>query len=181
MHAVLARSRVNGPGTRLVIFFQGCARACEGCFNLDTHSFEERELVTPEALFGKHLTTGVEGITVSGGEPFMQPSGLLRLLELASASGLSSLVYTGFTLEELMEDQARARCLEYIDVLVDGPFDIKKTEPTLLARGSSNQRIHFLTSRYSLEDLYMPGKIEVIIGPDGDIRKTGFSSLGSGA
>ena len=178
IHAVLARSRVNGPGTRLVIFFQGCARACDGCFNPDTHSFEERERVTPEALLGKHLSTGIEGITVSGGEPFAQPRGLLRLLELAAASGLSTLVYTGFTLEEIMDDQAGARCLEFIDVLVDGPFDRKLAEPTLLARGSSNQRIHLFTSRYSLEDLYMPGKVEVIIGPDGDIRKTGFSSLG---
>lgn len=178
IHAVLPRSRVNGPGTRLVIFFQGCARRCEGCFNPDTHSFEERELVTPEALFGKHLSKGVEGITISGGEPFMQPQGLLRLLELSAASRLSTLVYTGFTLDEVLDDPEKARCLEYIDVLVDGPFDMEKMEPTLLARGSSNQKIHFLTSRYSLEDLYMPGKVEVIIGPDGDIRKTGFSSLG---
>ncbi|MBI2400609.1 MAG: 4Fe-4S cluster-binding domain-containing protein [Deltaproteobacteria bacterium] len=179
IHAVLPRSRVNGPGTRLVIFFQGCASHCEGCFNLDTHSFEERELVTPEALLGKHLSTGIEGITVSGGEPFLQPAGLLRLLELAAASRLSTLVYTGYTIDEVLDDQEKARCLEYIDVLVDGPFDMKKLEPTLLARGSSNQKIHFLTSRYSLEDLYMPGKVEVIIGPDGDIRKTGFSSLGA--
>jgi hypothetical protein len=109
----------------------------------------------------------------------MQPRGLLRLLELAVASRLSTLVYTGFTLDEVLDDHAKARCLEYIDVLVDGPFDIKKLEPTLLARGSSNQKIHFLTSRYSLEDLYMPGKVEVIIGPVGNIRKTGFSSLGA--
>lgn len=179
IHAVLPRSRVNGPGTRLVVFFQGCARHCEGCFNLDTHSFEQRELVTPEALLGKHLSKGIEGITISGGEPFMQPRGLFRLLELTTASGLSTLVYTGFTLDEVLDDQEKARCLEYIDVLVDGPFDIKKLEPTLLARGSSNQKIHLLTSRYSLEDLYMPGKVEVIIGPDGNIRKTGFSSLGA--
>lgn len=178
IHAVLPRSRVNGPGTRLVIFFQGCARHCEGCFNLDTHSFEEKEFVTPEALLGKHLSTGIEGITISGGEPFMQPRGLFRLLVLAAASGLSTLVYTGFTLDEVLDDQAKARCLEYIDVLVDGLFDRKSLEPSLLARGSSNQKIHFFTSRYSLEDLYMPGKVEVIIGPDGDIRKTGFSSLG---
>jgi anaerobic ribonucleoside-triphosphate reductase activating protein len=181
IHAVLARSRVNGPGTRLVVFFQGCARRCEGCFNPDTHSFEERERITPEALLGKYLSRGIEGVTVSGGEPFVQPRGLLRLLELASASGLSTLVYTGFTLEEVMEDQAKARCLGFIDVLVDGPFDRKRIEQTLLARGSSNQKIHLLTSRYSLDDLYMPGKVEVIIGPDGDIRETGFSSLGRGA
>ncbi len=179
IHAVLERSRVNGPGTRLVVFFQGCSRACEGCFNPETHSFEERERVTPEALLGKYLSKGLEGLTVSGGEPFMQPSGLRRLLGLAVASDLTTLVYTGFTIEEILKDPAKAGCLEYIDVLVDGPFDLRLAEPTLLARGSSNQRIHLLTARYSMEDLYMPAKAEVIIGADGQVRKTGFSSLGA--
>lgn len=179
IHAVLERSRVNGPGTRLVVFFQGCSRACAGCFNPETHSFEERERMTPEALLGRYLSKGVEGITVSGGEPFMQPSGLRRLLGLAAASGLTTLVYTGFTIEEILKDQAKADCLEHIDVLVDGPFDKDHAEPTLLARGSSNQRIHLLTGRYTIEDLYMPAKAEVIIGADGQVRKTGFSSLGA--
>lgn len=181
IHAVLERSRVNGPGTRLVVFFQGCSRGCDGCFNPGTHSFEERERLTPEALLGKYLSRGLEGITISGGEPFMQPAGLRRLLGLAAASGLTTLVYTGYTLEEILKDQEKARCLEYVDVLVDGPFVKKLAEPTLLARGSSNQRVHLLTARYSLEDLFMPAKAEVIIGADGQVRKTGFSSLGPGA
>jgi len=179
IHAVIPRSRVNGPGTRLVVFFQGCARHCEGCFNPGTHTFEQRELVRPEALLGNHLSSGVEGITVSGGEPFSQPKGLLRLLKLAASSGLSTLVYTGFTLEEVMDDEARDACLAFIDVLIDGPFKSSLSEPTLLARGSTNQRIHLLTSRYSIGDLYMQGKAEVIIGADGVVRKTGFSSLGA--
>lgn len=177
IHAVIPRSRVNGPGTRLVVFFQGCARNCYGCFNPATHSFEQRELITPEALFGRHLSSGVEGITVSGGEPFAQPRGLLRLLELAASSGLSTLVYTGFKLEEVMEDEARDACLAFVDVLIDSPFASDLIEPTLLARGSTNQRIHFLTSRYVIGDLYMQGRAEVIIGADGVVRKTGFSSL----
>lgn len=179
IHAVLARSRVNGPGPRLVVFFQGCSRRCNGCFNPDTHSFEERERLIPEALLEKYLTGGVEGITVSGGEPFLQPEGLSRLLELARSKGLSTLVYTGFTIEEIRKDPEMAVCLNSIDVLIDSPFDRERIEPTLLARGSENQRIHLLTPRYSMDELYMPGRVEVIIGPDGDIRKTGFSSLGA--
>jgi len=178
IHAVIPRSRVNGPGTRLVVFFQGCLRGCDGCFNPDTHSFEQRELLTPEALLGAHLSKGVEGITVSGGEPFAQPKGLLRLLELSNSSGLSVLVYTGYTLEQVMDDDDRDRCLSFIDVLIDGPFVKDKAETTLLARGSTNQRIHLLTTRYSMADLYMQGRAEVIIGADGVVRKTGFSSLG---
>lgn len=178
IHAVIPRSRVNGPGLRLVVFFQGCARDCSGCFNPGTHSFEKREIKTPEALLGSYLSSGVEGITVSGGEPFSQPRGLLRLLELSVASNLTTLVYTGFTLEEVMADDEKDAGLSFIDVLIDGPFRKELAEPTLLARGSTNQRMHFLTSRYSIADLYMQGRAEVIIGADGVVRKTGFSSLG---
>lgn len=177
IHAVIPRSAVNGPGTRLVVFFQGCSRHCPGCFNPDTHPFEQRQLREPEELLKSCLTTGVEGLTVSGGEPFAQPSGLRRLLELARAAGLSTLVYTGYTIEEIREDPTIAACLPFIDVLIDGPFVMEMAERTLLARGSENQRIHLLTSRYSVGDLYMPGRVEVIIGDDGTVRKTGFSSL----
>ena len=76
-----------------------------------------------------------------------------------------------------MDDEARDRCLAFVDVLIDGPFASDLTEPTLLARGSTNQRIHLLTSRYAIGDLYMQGRAEVIIGADGVVRKTGFSSL----
>lgn len=179
IHAVLPRSRVNGPGSRLVVFFQGCGRGCDGCFNPDTHSFEDRERISPEGLIEKYLSEGVEGLTVSGGEPFLQPEGLSGLLEAARSRGLSTLVYTGFTLEEIQKDPDKSISLGSIDVLIDSPFVKTMPESTLLARGSENQRIHLLTPRYTLEDLYMPGRVEVIIGADGNIRKTGFSSLGA--
>lgn len=179
IYAVLPRSRVNGPGARLVVFFQGCARNCDGCFNPDTHSFEERERFSPEGLLEKYLSSGLEGLTVSGGEPFLQPRGLLKLLCLARAKGLSTLVYTGFTIEEIKAAPEKALCLGSIDVLIDGPFEKDSKETTLLARGSANQRIHLLTQRYALGELYMPGRVEVIIGRDGNVRKTGFSSLGA--
>lgn len=179
IHAVIPRSRVNGPGTRLVVFFQGCARGCQGCFNPETHPFEDRERLTPEGLLDRHLSASVAGLTVSGGEPFLQPAGLARLLEEARARSLSTLVYTGFTIEEIRRQPEKAKCLAFIDVLIDGPFEIDRPEKTLLARGSANQRIHLLTSRHTLDELYMPGRVEVIIGADGNVRKTGFSSIGA--
>src|SRR3972149_7074609 len=177
IHAVLPRSKVNGPGTRLVVFFQGCNRGCRGCFNPETHSLDIRELVSASDLLDRYGSAGIEGITISGGEPFLQPVGLKTLLEYARGRGFSTVVYTGFTMEELMADQFGSGCLEYIDVLIDGPYDYSKPEQTLLARGSTNQSFHFLTSRYSLDDLVMPGRAEVFIGADGTVRETGFSRV----
>ncbi|HAO94312.1 MAG: hypothetical protein A2X93_05250 [Deltaproteobacteria bacterium GWC2_56_8] len=175
IHAVIPSSRVNGPGARLVVFFQGCGRACPGCFNPETHSFGEREALLVDEIF-KRLPKGqAEGITVSGGEPFAQKEGLSLLLKGARERALSTVVYTGFTIEELNKDEAAREALIYIDVLVDGPFIEQEKETTLLARGSSNQRLHFLTNRYTEEDFIMEGKVEVIIKADGAVVETGFS------
>lgn len=181
IHGVLKRSMVNGPGTRLVVFFQGCDRGCPGCFNPDTHSKEARTLYSAEDLLEAYLMGSagqagqVEGLTVSGGEPFMQSAGLGRLLFLARTRGLSTLVYTGYLIEELRADPDMARPLEYIDVLIDGPFIEGLREPTLLARGSTNQRVHLLTGRYKAGDLLMPGRSEITISPGGIVTETGFS------
>ncbi|MEK6760041.1 MAG: 4Fe-4S single cluster domain-containing protein [Deltaproteobacteria bacterium] len=181
IHGVLKRSMVNGPGTRLVVFFQGCDRGCPGCFNPDTHSKEARTLYSAEDLIEAYLMGSagqagqVEGLTVSGGEPFMQSAGLGRLLFLARTRGLSTLVYTGYLREELRADPDMARPLEYIDVLIDGPFIEGLREPTLLARGSTNQRVHLLTGRYKAGDLLMPGRSEITISPGGIVTETGFS------
>lgn len=177
IHAIIPSSRVNGPGARVVVFFQGCGRSCPGCFNPETHSFAERELVTPEEIFAGLPESPVEGLTVSGGEPFAQTEGLVLLLKAARERSLSTIVYTGYAIEELNNIEAAREALKYIDVLVDGPFIETEKEPTLLARGSSNQRFHFLTNRYSKEDFIMDGKVEVTIKSDGLIVETGFSRV----
>lgn len=178
IHAVLPSSRVNGPGSRMVIFFQGCTRGCPGCFNPDTHPLEIRESLSVEEIFSRFHSDGVEGITVSGGEPFLQPDGLISLLKIARKTyNLNTIVYTGFTYEEILEMPALYLSLPYIDVLIDGAYEDEKKEKSLLARGSTNQRFHFLTDRYGLADFYMQGKVEVIIGSDGMIKETGFSRI----
>ncbi len=178
IHSIIPSSRVNGPGKRMVIFFQGCYHDCPYCFNPDTHSFDKINLYTPEEIFKKHLRQDIEGITVSGGEPFLQPKGLYRLLKTARyAYNLTTVVYTGFEYNELRRDNVCRLCLEFIDVLIDGRYEESKKENTLLARGSANQRFYFFTSRYLQKDFYMPAKAEIIIGNDGIIRETGFSRI----
>jgi len=178
LHAVLPASTVNGPGSRMVIFFQGCERGCAGCFNPDTHPIDPRESFSIEDIFSRFYSTGLEGITVSGGEPFLQPDGLMDLLKTARERySLNTVVYTGFTYEDILETTAISICLPYIDVLIDGAYEDEKKEKSLMARGSTNQRFHFLTDRYDLADFHMPGKVEVIIGSDCMIKETRFSRI----
>lgn len=178
IHSIIPSSGVNGPGSRMVVFFQGCSHNCPDCFNPDTHPFKDARLYLPEEIFKKHLQKDIEGITVSGGEPFHQAAGLFYLLKTAKeVYGLATVVYTGFEYDKLTAIPQCRPCLGYIDVLIDGRFEKSKKEPTLLARGSTNQRFYFFTNRYKEGDFYMPAKAEIIIGRDGAITETGFSRV----
>ncbi len=177
LHGIIPSSGVNGPGLRCVVFFQGCVRGCEGCFNPGTHDLGMKKSMTVEEVL-RSIPSGIEGITISGGEPFLQLHGLLSLLgAIRSETGLSVMVYTGYTLTEIEAKSEMSRVLPLVDVLVAGPYDESLPEKTLLARGSTNQTIHFLSSRYTMADLYLPGRIEVTIGRDGTMTGTGFARL----
>ena len=97
-------------------------------------------------------TQDIEGITISGGEPFEQAAAVADLTEIVRGTGLTVMCYSGFTLAELKQKKSEdvQRLLENIDVLVDGRFIEAKAEP-LRWRGSSNQKIHWLSGAY--EDL----------------------------
>lgn len=178
IHSIIPFSSVNGPGNRLVIFFQGCDLKCQGCFNSGTHSFDDMDLYHPGDVFQRYLRQDIEGVTISGGEPFYQAIGLLSLLKLAKESyGLSTIVYTGLAYERLKKIREYRLCFNFIDVLIDGRYEESKKETTLLARGSSNQKFYFFTNRYRQTNLYMLSKAEILIGKDGTITKTGFSKV----
>ncbi len=184
IHSVIPFSRVNGPGSRLVIFFQGCGHHCPDCFNPATHPFHEIYRLTPEALLERYLSQddddSIEGITVSGGDPFYQPEALRQLLRVARETyHLSTMVYTGFTCEEIEADLECNLAIPFIDLLIDGRYDAARRETTLLARGSTNQRFHFLTKRYSYDDITLPAKAEIRIASGGEVVKTGFSRVDS--
>ena len=105
---------------------------------------------TPEELSCRILKIdGIEGLTLSGGEPFAQNTDLMKVfLSSVRTTGLSVMAYTGYLREDLEADEGKRDLLEFIDVLVDGPY-VEGEDHGELWRGSSNQRIHFLTTRYS--------------------------------
>jgi len=132
----LSCSLVNGYGVRYVIFCQGCAHHCVGCQNPETWDFNGGEEITPEELAEdikrhKHI----DGVTLSGGDPFYQQEECVSLLKLLPEH-LDIWIYTGFKYEDIKDTQL-ARMADYI---VDGKFERDK-KVTEKMYGSSNQRI----------------------------------------
>ena len=175
LHAVVPRSRANGPGLRFVVWFQGCTLGCHGCFNPDTHAAAPRMVLAVEELLGRlqEVSATVEGLTVTGGEPFQQPQALLVLLKgVKERTDLSVLVFSGYTLAEIRRRPPGEETLRYVDVLVDGRYDAARHHGLGL-RGSANQRVHLITTRYGLDDIEgVPGG-EALIDPQGRVTVSG--------
>ena len=137
-------SIVDGPGYRYTIFTQGCPHHCPGCHNPQSHDFEGGRVVDTETILRQVRENPLlDGITLSGGEPFCQPEACRVLAEAAHDLGMSVWCYTGYTWEKLMQeaDPARLALLEAVDVLVDGPFILAQKSLELKFCGSRNQRL----------------------------------------
>lgn len=137
-------SIVDGPGLRFTVFTQGCNHHCLGCHNPETHDLAGGREVSVEeliSLIGKNQL--IEGVTLSGGEPFLQAKDCSRLAAAAHAKKLTVWTYTGYQYEELIKagNSAWDALLEETDVLVDGPYLDREQSYGLSFRGSRNQRL----------------------------------------
>jgi anaerobic ribonucleoside-triphosphate reductase activating protein len=156
---------------------QGCTLGCPGCFNPTTHDARGGRETTVDALVGE-LTraSGIEGLSLSGGEPFQQPEAALALLTAARALGLSTLAFSGYTIDEIRALPLGAQLLTALDVLIDGRY-VSTERVAAGLRGSSNQRIQLLSARYSLADVESTPVAEIRIGASGDVILTGVNPL----
>jgi anaerobic ribonucleoside-triphosphate reductase activating protein len=134
-------SIVDGEGIRYVIFTQGCPHHCPGCHNPQTHPFGGGKLVSIEDILDNisKRKNWIDGITLSGGEPFCQIYQCALIAEKAHEMGLSVWCYTGYLFEDLYRQGIEL--LKHIDVLVDGPFVQAEKSLELDFRGSRNQRV----------------------------------------
>ena len=139
-------SIVDGPGLRFVIFTQGCLHHCPGCHNPETHALEGGSVTSVDEILDRiRKNPLLDGITLSGGEPFLQPEACSLIAQGAKNMGLSVMTYTGYTFEEIMAvtpHNGDWRALsDATDLLVDGRFELRNRDLSLRFRGSSNQRI----------------------------------------
>ena len=145
-------SVVDGPGLRYVILTQGCPHRCGGCHNPATHDFAGGYDITLEELVQAiDKVKLIDGITLSGGEPFAQAAACAKLAQLVKQRGLSVVTYSGYYYADLLamakNDPAITNLLQFTDILIDGPYDETKKNLYLPFRGSSNQNIIVMSDK----------------------------------
>lgn len=148
----LLRCKVLGPFTRAVIWVSGCCFDCEGCIAQNFRHRSGTEISTEGMRDWVLSARDIEGITISGGEPFLQAGPLAEMItQVREEKDVGVIIYSGFTYEQLLEMSCGApgirKLLECTDILIDGPYrrELDDNRPYI---GSSNQRILLLTDRY---------------------------------
>ena len=102
------KTKVLGPGVRYVVWVQGCKRRCPGCINPLGQPLSENGYWKSVAALEQDIlhVEGLTGITISGGEPFLQAEALAKLVKLIKEnSKLDIMIYSGYTLKQLREMQ----------------------------------------------------------------------------
>ncbi len=178
---IVPSTEAEGPGKRYAIWFQGCPLRCPGCCNPQFLAFKAGHERSVDDVIRELQTTHreqtLEGITLLGGEPFAHAIAANRIATAARELGLSVMAFTGFILEELhaKHDPQIESLIAKIDLLVDGPYQRELPDTTRRWIGSTNQRIHFLSGRYSANDAYWreSNTLEIRVDRDG-ISVNGF-------
>lgn len=139
-----------GPGQRALVWLQGCRNNCPGCVTPEMQEVVERDWVSVQTL--ANLVASLddcEGVTLIGGEPFLQYRALVTFADLIKKADRTLMIYTGYVYEELLDFQEEAidQILDVTDILVDGSY-LKEQDHGEMWRGSANQRILFLSERY---------------------------------
>jgi len=158
---------VNGNGCRFVLWLQGCNLKCTGCWNKQTWSFKEKTLKSVDEIFAqiKSLEHQLDGVTFSGGEPFLQADELSKLAKLIKENtSLDLQIFSGFTKEEL-NDNSHIKLLKYTDILVAGRFDSRKA--------NNNQIVYLLNDNINVWK-FNNSDVEIEINDDMDIKITGY-------
>lgn len=135
---------VNGPGVRCSIWLAGCSQHCKGCWSPHTWDPTKGHKYTKEEILKYINNSRIDGISILGGDPLYwvfkdKPNEVIELFKLCHNSGKPVWVWSGYTFEKIQEKYPEI--LEYIDVLIDGPFIEEQKDLNLYWRGSKNQRI----------------------------------------
>lgn len=148
LHMRQPHVKVLGPGDRYGVWVAGCHRNCPGCIAPDAQDMTKGTPIDVSALAWEIILTKPDGITISGGEPFLQAEALAELVRMIRRKiDVGVIVYTGFLKEELDSVPGAEELLSQTDLLIDGPY-VKELDDGQGLRGSSNQRIWDLSSRY---------------------------------
>ena len=140
---------VNGDGFRTVLWVSGCSNACKGCHNPESWNPNNGKLFDDDAkkeVLDSLKPDHISGITFSGGDPFYPGNiktvtELMREIRKEFGNSKTIWLWTGSLIEDLREKEEYKEALNYIDVLVDGPFILEQKKHGLKWKGSENQRV----------------------------------------
>lgn len=138
-------SIADAEGVACTIFFSGCKHFCKGCHSKDTWDFNYGEEAADNLVDIINTEIGkrpfLSALVLSGGDVMYSASEVKRFVSKIHAPHNNIWCYTGFLMEEVIENPEMKALLDICNVLIDGEFDISKRDITLEFRGSSNQRI----------------------------------------
>ncbi|MBQ0049127.1 MAG: anaerobic ribonucleoside-triphosphate reductase activating protein [Bacteroidales bacterium] len=139
---IIEDTTVDGPGFRTSIYCSGCAHACPGCHNPQSWDINAGTKRSVEEILRTILDDPFADVTFTGGDPIYQVEGFTELAKAIKTNSDKTIwCYTGFLYESLVRQPQTRLLLQYIDVLVDGPYKQDLRDEDLLYRGSSNQRL----------------------------------------
>ena len=140
--SIIEDTTVDGPGFRTCIYCAGCTHACEGCHNPQSWNRGGGEEMNIGHIMQVIKADPFANVTFSGGDPMLQAEAFTALAkEIKRQTKKDIWCYTGFVFESLLKMKEQRELLQWIDVLVDGPFIKSQKDLSLLFRGSSNQRL----------------------------------------
>lgn len=137
---IVRGTTVDGPGFRTAIYFAGCRHQCPGCHNPQSWDFDGGSEMTLEEIM-QVVDEEDFDVTLTGGDPLYEAKKIASLAKAIKEAGHSVWLYTGFTIEHIMESEELSTPLPYLDAIVEGPFIQSLRDTDLQFRGSSNQRI----------------------------------------
>ncbi|MDE6485574.1 MAG: anaerobic ribonucleoside-triphosphate reductase activating protein [Duncaniella sp.] len=140
---IVEGTSVDGPGLRTAIYFAGCSHHCVGCHNPSTWDPAGGEEMSVSDIMSRVEEAGFN-VTLTGGDPLYDAENTLPLASELKRRGYNVWCYTGYTYEHILRDGNLRRLLDFIDVLVDGPFILARRDIKLRFRGSDNQRLIYL-------------------------------------
>lgn len=158
---------VNGNGNRYVLWLQGCDLGCIDCWNQQTWSFEDKILKSVDEIFEElmSLEDSLDGVTFTGGEPFLQAKELSILAQkIKENTKLTIQIFTGFEHEELLKEED-IMLLNYTDILVAGRYDQTKE--------NNNQKVYILNNSSELWK-FDNSNVEIEIDEALNIKLTGY-------
>ena len=180
LNTIVRRTRVEGPHLRYCIFVQGCLKGCQYCNSEGTWSLDGGYCVGVDELVEDILSCDVEGVTFSGGEPFLQSRSLYELACRLREHGLGVVCFTGYRYDFIKRVNCASwnKLLDVVDLLIDGGYEYDNPCTRLAWVGSSNQRHIFLSKRYvdyaSLVGDY-DNRLEFHINRDGSLIVVGMA------